>query len=394
MKLEKYRLLLSTIIPVYRHEARFYTNKLWWRDLEEQLSTVDQLCLVAPKGNQFPTGQVQLDSSIRVITSDQILSLEKAKELVKDYDVVQVASGVPWWQMLTTLRLSSAAKKRNKCLILSISSNRYRTTLLNAKKKSLLRRLYALWKALQIKWTQNWLISIADGVFVTGKGLLPLVKERHSNVHIGTASWIRRSEILPTSAVNTKIATINKRCEYSLCIATRFEPMKGVHLGIKAFAILRRRQIEKDIRLVIMGSGNEYAALCQNVEELDLSDFVKFVGTFDYPQPFLSEISKHDILLLTNLNDEQPRIIFDAASQGVIPVCPDFEAYRDFNFPEALFYQRGNAESLAKVIENLLSSGNMANIIQDILQISNNFTINEMHEKRKSWISSTLELKN
>jgi len=135
MKLEKYRLLLSTIIPVYRLEGRFYTNKLWWRDLEEQLRTVDQLCLVAPEGKQFPTGQVQLDSSIRVITNDQILSLEKAKELVKDYDVIQVASGVPWWQMLTTLRLSSAAKKRNKCLILSISSNRYRTTLLNAKKK-------------------------------------------------------------------------------------------------------------------------------------------------------------------------------------------------------------------------------------------------------------------
>lgn len=355
---------------------------------------VEQFCLVAPIRNQFPTGLTPLDSSIRVVNSNQICSLTTAQALVKDYDVIQVASGVPLWRMLTTLRLSKAAKIQNKCLILSISSNRYRTTILNAQKQSLFRRLYALSIALNIRWAQNWLISIADGVFVTGKGLLPLVKGRHSNVHVGTASWIRRSELLPTLAVEAKIAAIVKRRDCSLCIATRFEPMKGVHLGIEALAILKRRQIEQDLRLVIMGTGNELEALCQNVDELGMAAFVQFAGTFDYPQPFLSEISKHDIMLLTNLNDEQPRIIFDAASQGVIPICPDSEAYRVFDLPESLFYQRGNAESLANVIQNLLSSGNMANIIHLIIQLADKFTIDEMHKKRMDWISNVLELKN
>jgi glycosyltransferase involved in cell wall biosynthesis len=115
----------------------------------------------------------------------------------------------------------------------------------------------------------------------------------------------------------------------TMCVATRLEPMKGVHLAVEALRILRPRMGEHAPILSILGEGRERENLDRLVRDHGLADRVRFADTFSYPDPFLAQIGRHDLRLLTNLNDEQPRVIFDAISQGLAPICPDSRPYRE-----------------------------------------------------------------
>lgn len=385
----KYRLLLATLIPVYRKEGRYCTDRLWWRDMQEQLRVVEHLCLVAPLGGRALVELTPIAREVRVVISDQV-NETTADELVEDCDVVQVASGAPPWRLRVSLRLAAAAKRAGRCLILSISSNRIRTTLLNAQNLSWPRRLKARWIAWNIQRTQKRMIEMADGVFITGKGLLPQAQGRHRNIHIGTASWIRQSEVLPASKMQAKALAIPGRGFVSLCVAARLERMKGAHLAIEALTMLDGQSSLLPFELTIMGAGPELENLRQQARRAGVSDRVRFAGVFDYPQPFFAEIGKCDLMLVTNLNDEQPRIVFDSASQGVIPVCPDSEPFAALELPEEIYYKRGDAASLAQTIQRLAAPALLTCMIQKLPQIAGRFTIDRMHEDRRRWIAATL----
>ena len=92
------------------------------------------------------------------------------------------------------------------------------------------------------------------------------------------------------------------------------------------------------------------------------------------------------MVLLTNLNDEQPRLIFDAISQGCLPVCPDSTPYRSLGLPPELLYRRGDVDSLAQCLATLLMSGRRPALRARLIEIANGATIEAMHRVRRDWV--------
>ena len=110
-----------------------------------------------------------------------------------------------------------------------------------------------------------------------------------------------------------------------------------------------------------------------------------------YPRPFLDLLNTMDAVLLTNLNDEQPRLIFDALSQGCLPICPDTPAYRGLGLDDRLFYQQGSVRDLSRVIEDLSNPRLRLQLNAQLGNLARKFTIQTMHEARAEWIMSLLK---
>ncbi len=164
--------------------------------------------------------------------------------------------------------------------------------------------------------------------------------------------------------------------------------MKGIHIGIEAMAKIVCRSPRCDFKMAILGAGPEFEPLQEQVRTANLTEHVEFKGTRSYPTEFFEELRQHGLVLLTNLNDEQPRLIFDAISQGCIPVCPDAPAYRSLGLPSDILYRQGDSCSLAATIERLKGDQNLRALWSRLLAVSEQFTLEGMHAKRAAWIEA------
>lgn len=220
----------------------------------------------------------------------------------------------------------------------------------------------------------------SDGVFVVGEGLRTLFERVNSNVHVGIASWIGQDDIVRSEPESSEFLR--------LCMASRIELMKGMHIGVAAMELVHKRH--RNLRLLIMGEGPERDNIKRQVERAGLGAVTTFRPTVAYPQPFLGLLRRNDIVLLTNLSDEQPRLIFDAISQGCLPICPYNKAYRSLGLDEQLFYKQGDAESLAYAIEALFDPAMHQRLREQMLKSAERFTLESMHRERALWIAKTM----
>jgi glycosyltransferase involved in cell wall biosynthesis len=377
-----YRLALLTSIPVLRGEAEPMTLDLWARDLEAQVEAVGALVLLAPLVDVWPDTSLQaLPAGIQLVDPDRVSDRELAV-LIDGCDVIQVPGNFSWRASAPARRLMRLARRAGKATIVGISSDRARTELLNAAQANSLRRLRAWVRSASIRWSQRYLASRASGVFLVGEGLRRLIGAGPQRVLVGTASWIRRSDIAPP---RTEPSPGHR---WRLCAAARLERMKGMHQAIEVLAPLAARVPDLSFELDIAGVGPEEAALrAQAVAMAAHADApVRFVGALPYPDAFFAFLREVDVVLLTNLNDEQPRLIFDAISQGCLPVCPDSTPYRSLGLPPELLYRRGDVDSLAQCLTTLLMSGRRPALRARLIEIANGATIEAMHRVRRDWV--------
>jgi glycosyltransferase involved in cell wall biosynthesis len=382
---KSYRIVILSLISVFEQNGEFYTLDLWARDLEVQANFA-QVDLICPfkKPNGTEQAKKKLEPRIRVHEYEK-LDDNALDVIISAADVVQIPGGLTWKQSASARRLLKAGQRNGKIVILGVSSNRARTARLNSSGKGLIRSLKGLFDYFDIRISQSWLALQVDGVHVVGNGVAQLFRHVNRTVHIGTASWIRASDIV------CKVPDEPSH-PLRLCIASRLEQMKGVHIGIAAVAnLVREHRLE--LRLTIIGEGPEKTNLQQQVAASGLATITDFLTPLAYPQPFLDLLASMDIVLLTNLNDEQPRLMFDAISRGCFPLCPDTPSYHGFGFDARLFYQQGNAQSLARAIAVLCDSTIREELRAKLPDIARTFTIEAMHEKRAAWINSLLDIR-
>jgi len=385
--MSSYTLALISSIPVYRSDdGKYIALDLWVRDLEVQINCVAKLFLICPVISEAaPSGVSFLDVCFGVEIIDfNESNLDRVLECVKAVDVLQIP-GVANWRDSKLSRLALSVRKRlGLKTIVGISSNRAKTAFLN--KAGLKKYTLGVYHYLSIRFAQVYLTTIADGCFIVGDGLLPLVSKKCPSVHVGYASWISKKDIEKQRV--SPVRVVNESWGFSICIAARLERMKGVDLGIMALSELRRRQNRAEVRLRILGSGAELDNLQELVEELDMSACVDFDGTFGYPEPFLSELSKSHIFVISNLNDEQPRVLFDAICAGCLPIYPSSAAFAKLGMPLDLMYQVGDVNSLVEVMNNTLSltEFDAQQLKLQLLEAAMPFTIDSMHDKRRLWI--------
>jgi glycosyltransferase involved in cell wall biosynthesis len=379
-----YRLVLLTSIPVVREGADLFTLDLWARDLEAQVEAVIELVLLAPVVDAWPSGEVALrplPAGMQVVDPHK-LSEGDLQAVLERCEVVQVPGNFTWHGSRQARRLLRAARRAGKAAIVGISSDRARTEVMNAARAAPLQRLRARIRSLSVRLSQSHLTRHAAGVFLVGEGLRRLIGDRQRHVLVGTASWIRHSDIAPPRHEPLR------GHRWRLCAAARLERMKGIHLAIDALPALAARLPTVPLALDIAGVGPEEEALRAQAAALgpQTDAPVHFIGGLSYPDAFFAFLREVDVVLLTNLNDEQPRLIFDAISQGCLPVCPDTLPYRSLGLPPELLYQRGDVDSLAQCLAALLTSTDRPALRARLIEIANGATIETMHRVRRDWV--------
>lgn len=385
-----YRLLLATPIPVWPHGAGWAAPDLWVRDLEGQRRVVDELCVLAPLGAGEARGLRPVPDGIRVVPLPEVDAEPSLRALVRAFDVVQVGSGMPRHDARPMLRVARAAAETGRCLVTAVTSNRVRTTLLNAAGRGWATRARARLTARSIRGVQEQLVDAADGVMLIGPGLRGLVRRPGANVHVGLASWLTDEDVVGDEALAERARRAGASPGLALCVASRLERMKGVHLAIEATAILARQR-PGGTRLTVLGEGPERPALEWLAATRGLQADVRFAGTLGYPEPFLRELRSHDLLLLTNLNDEQPRVVFDALSQGVPVVHPDSPPFASLGLDPRGRYRVGSAPSLADAVAAFEGPARTLAAMRESRELARTRTVHRMHEARAAWIRTTLE---
>ena len=389
MSQQAYRLLIVSPIPVSMDNGNYQSLDLWVKDLETNLEYVSSLAILAPRANQPLDASRPIPPNIKVIFQDQVSTEFDFANLISQYDVVSVGVGGPAWRMKTALKAASATKQANRCLITSITSDRVKTTLMNSQGKSWLKKLKARLVAFSIKRTTLKLVNMADGVVVIGEGVRQSMRLTHPNIYVETASWIHIDEIISDMAFEEKVAQITSP---RAIIATRLEPMKGVHLAIEALEHIKN--LGKSLpSLSILGKGPAFDDLNAMVQANKLQNTVSFDGVRAYPDEFFAELRNFELVLLTNLNEEQPRLIFDAISQGLLPICPDSAAYQHLKLPAEILYKKGDAHSLALTWIAFCDAAAVAKMLRQLRPMAFQYTINAMHQKRAEWIAKLLATK-
>lgn len=379
-----YRLALLSEIPLVEREGRFWTIDLWVKDLQAQVDAVDGVTLFSPVLGTAPAdwALLPLPPTIKAVPLPASASTIAAE--VGACDVVQIPGNSTWKDARRSRAFARAARRAGKPVVLGISSDRATTHVVNARGKSVLHRMRARLRSMSVKLSQRHLARRSDGTFVVGEGLRRLVDTASDNIFVGTASWIRASDIVARPAQPAQGGGVK------LCVAARLERMKGIHLALEAMSTLSAGRLPPGTRLLIAGQGPEEAALRRQVDSLGLQATVEFVGTFAYPGPFLDFLRSQDIVVLTNLNDEQPRLVFDAISQGCLIVCPDSLPYRALGIPERLLYKRGDASALAGTLTHVAASVGDPELRATLDAMARDATIESMHERRREWVRSTL----
>ncbi|MFM1871301.1 MAG: hypothetical protein RL398_723 [Planctomycetota bacterium] len=386
-----YRLAIVSPIAVAADGGGYVADVLWVRDLSEQVRHVRALTLICPiaaPGQRLAAATAHLPEGIRVL--DRKAAERDWQRAIGDAEVLQIPGGSGWSGAAPLRRAASAARAHGCKVVIGISSNRARTYRLNAKGPPVVRQLRGLLGSWSIRSAERDLTRRADGAFVVGSGLLPQVHPRCPNVHVGIASWISAREL--TADQPRWRGTATGDSSVRLCAAARLEAMKGVDLAVAALAQLTTTEAKVDWQLEILGEGAEQAALAAQIAALGLGARARLLGTRAYPEAFFAFLSTQHFVLLTNRNDEQPRLLFDAIARGCLPICPDARAYLDLGVPPELLYRQGSAAALAEQIASLRARSPAAldATWQRLLQLAQKHGIESMHATRAAWIDGAV----
>jgi len=386
----KYSILILCNIPVNLVNGIYSALDLWVKDISSNYKFVTDICIYCPISEKKLDNVIEIPSDIKIVTFNKVKSKKELKKLISRYDVIQVNAGHPSWKNRRLFQTIKIAKKLEKIIISNVSSNRAETTIMNAKKKNILKKLKARVVSNSMITSARKINLLSNGVYLTGHGLLKDFSFKHKNIFVGIASWIKSEDIISKKDFQKKIDSLNQRSKLNLCIATRLEPMKGVHLGIEALGQLNKRV--KDVPLLtIYGKGDELSYLKELSKKHNIEENVKFLGFVPYGNPFYEAIRNYDIMLFTNLNIEQPRLIFDAISQGLLPLCPDSIPYKALGLDKEILYKQGNAGSLAEIIDKFKNRDILVKYLKDIYILSEKYTIDSMHYERANWINKIIE---
>jgi glycosyltransferase involved in cell wall biosynthesis len=362
------KILLHSLIPAHRSCGIYGASALWAQDVNT-LAAMADIHLLCPvhEGD----GECSLDTRIQV---SELHSADLGV-LVAGCDVIQVPGTFGWSQSRHSFRLKEIARDCGKPMVVGISSNRARTAWMN-RRPGLRGSAVAAIRSLDIRTAQLALVRNTAGVFVVGSGLRSLVS--HPNMHVDVASWISQSDLSPARSPKSGLPRV--------CIASRLERMKGVLLGARAAAAAVRRF--PDLHFDVVGEGPERCALERVVSECGIRENTRFLGQLSYPDQFFGYLRTADFVLLTNLNDEQPRVIFDAISQGCIPICPNSPAYQALGLPPQVLYEHGSAESLAETLLSLLPRS--PSLAEPLRALASRYTLGSMHARRQEWMRTSV----
>ncbi|MBF6650510.1 glycosyltransferase family 4 protein [Methylobacter sp. BlB1] len=209
---------------------------------------------------------------------------------------------------------------------------------------------------------------------------------------IAPAIWIDKYNSVSTEVVKKRYLN-RKGKTIRIVFPSRLIEEKGVFVLFDAIDLLKNMEV--NVSITIMGTGK----LEEKCKIFALKEYGNIKVTYHPPVKYSSEffnvLCDYDLVLISNLKEEQPRIIFDAFSQGVGVIASDTSGILDVtvNGENAIIYKRGDPESLAKAIRYVVKN---PDLILDMgingLSYIEGKTHHQMHLERQQFFARVLDL--
>ncbi len=209
---------------------------------------------------------------------------------------------------------------------------------------------------------------------------------------IAPAIWVEEENILSPDVFEQRHA--HRKAVVLECIyPARLIEDKGVSVLFAAIRLLQAAGVQ--VRISIMGTG-ALEKMCRDFAQQDFGSVtVVFVEPVEYGPAFFAVLSQYDVVLVPNMKEEQPRIIFDAFSQGCCVIASNTSGIMDMTVDgeNVIIFERGNSKSLANVIQSVINQPDLIRAIGSrALEYIRGKSHQQMHRERERFLTDTLGL--
>jgi len=401
----KSRYLLVINIPLYTGASGLsYADQLWFKDLTAHLSYLEDFTIACPRLIQEPPLHARsLEDDTRYSTVKFVnlpgtpslgwamLSLPvtvwKLWRAILQADIVH--SGVGGWPMplgWITIPLSILLRKKTVTIVES-AAWRLQPGLPFSYKSELRANVY--------EHLARWCMSHTDlAIFTQEEYRQSLLPDSHPDRgHVIHASWIDEDVILSNQqfahAWQEKMPTPSSGIK--VLYAGRLDVEKGVLVLLEAITLISSKNIM--LELGILGTG-PLAESCKALSDsLTGSTSVRMLGTVQYGPQLFEVIRQFHVVVVPSISDEQPRIVYDAYSQGVPVLCTNTAGLRDCVFAgrTGRLVDPNNAQLLSQALEEAAAAPQeLRKMGLTSLDVARTMTHQRMHSERKRLIFDLL----
>lgn len=389
------RYLLCTNIECYRDEKGCrYLDHLWYKDLLEHFRYLKDFTLASPCKHEEPLrGTIALDSN-PCFSDIQFLDLPSPNSFAKAIILLPVTvvrlwraigqtdivhTGVAGWPIPLGWLVTPIVRLRGKSYVIIVESAFWRlqpgmpVTIKFRIRSYISERL------------NRWCVNNADLAIFTQEEYRKSLLTRQERGHVIHASWIDEENIISeaeaTKIWHEKVSSSTK--ELKVLFAGRLTANKGLLILLEAMKVLNKDDIP--VKLDILGQG-ELLSECERASSsIQGSTEIRMLGTVRYGHEFFQLLRGYHAILVPNISDEQPRIVYDAYSQAVPPLASDTAGLRDCiqNGKTGMLTDSNNPVALADLLKwslqnlNQIESMGMAS-----LKAAHRMTHQNMHRKR------------
>jgi glycosyltransferase involved in cell wall biosynthesis len=390
------RYLLVINVPLYRDEAGdIWAGQLWFKDLAEHLSYIEHLVLACPVVEGSPAEpKVALQSDSR-FSQMKIVGLPCSRSLVRAIwdlplttwklwraigtaDVIH--TGVAGWPIPYGWIVTPIARLLRKRLIIIVESAPWRRNVGSSQgfKSRMISGTY--------ERLARWCLSRTDlAIFTQDEYRRSMLNGRSRHGHVIHASWIDEANIV--SDERAEVIWGEKVGDHSrglaLLFAGRLETNKGVEVLLDTVRVLAGKNVP--LTLDILGSG-ELAGKCRDVSaELRGPTRINVLGTVAYGPALFELLQRYHAVVLPSISDEQPRIVYDAYSQGVPVLASATAGLRDcvYQNQTGWLIEPNNIDELAGAIERAARTfTELQRMGMEALRVARSMTHQHMHRER------------
>jgi glycosyltransferase involved in cell wall biosynthesis len=208
---------------------------------------------------------------------------------------------------------------------------------------------------------------------------------------INPATWIDKKNILNAETVKYRFSN-RKDTTLKIIFPSRLIADKGVYIVLEA---INKLHVEKQsLHITIMGAGELEQECINFIKHYNGNVDVIFMKTIEYGTQFFNMLTQYDYVLVPIIKQEQPRIIFDAFSQGVPVIGSDTPGIRDItNKDNAILFRRGDSSDLAETLNMILKNHSISlDMGLAGLEYVAEKTHFQMHKDRENFLNRILKI--
>ena len=388
--------------PIYRDENGLrHVDQLWAKDLAQHLRYLKDLtlCCYRCPWAEAGTDLVCIDGNpdfagLRVIEFPKPSSLvdafrripATALSLWREVRRCRIVhSSVAGWPLPEAWFVTPMARWLNRPHVIIVESAFWR----EPSARGNVRAWRRWWSRIQERMARICL-DRSDLAIFTHEGYRQSLLSDPSDGHLIEASWIDDAWIVDQQLLSARIASNQSRPGLRLAFFGRLSHAKGV-LDLMAACkdVLARGG---DIYLDVYGAGELREDISRLVEHMP-GNRVQMCGTVAYGAPFLERIGTYDAVVVATTSDEQPRVIYDAFSQGVPVIASDTHGHRQCvsHGLTGHIFKAGDVAQLGQTIFSIL--GNKPRWLAmglDCREQAVGHTHRHMHEQRLALLHTLL----